>query len=152
MAFEVTAYRMAIFFFILLIGFVAGRADIIKNDYMPQLAQLITKVLLPVLTFYNTVAYTTCDDIIANWFVLVLSLVFYVVLAVLLFALAKVMRLEGDRDKVFTFCFLFGNTGFVGIPLLVALFPETGMLYMMLFSLVDQAPLSTFRLNRTACP
>ena len=144
MAFEVTLHRMIIFFLILAVGFIAGRTGVIKKDYLPHLAQVITKILLPVLIFYGTITSATVQNIVENWVFIAFAIVFYVVVALILFALAKLMRLKGDRDKVFTFCFLFGNTGFVGIPLLVALFPEGGMLYMMLFSIVDQIVFWTF--------
>ena len=144
MAFEVTLHRMIIFFLILAVGFIAGRTGVIKKDYLPHFAQIITKILLPVLIFYGTVTSATKQNIVENWTFIAFGAIFYVAVALILFALAKVMRLKGDRDKVFTFCFLFGNTGFVGIPLLVALFPEGGMLYMMLFSLIDQAVFWTF--------
>ena len=139
MAFEVTLHRMIIFFIILAVGFIAGKTGVIKKDYLPNLAQIITKILLPVLIFYGTVSSATKENIVANWTIIVFALAFYVAVGLILFGLAKLMRLKGDRDKVFTFCFLFGNTGFVGVPLLVALFPDAGMLYMMLFSIVDQA-------------
>ena len=144
MAVQVTLHQMVIFFLILMVGFIVGKTGLFKREQMGGLAQIITKVLLPVLIFYATVGSATPQSIAANWFIIAFGVVFYIVMALILFALAKLMRLKGDRDKVFTFCFLFGNTGFVGVPLLVALFPESGMLYMMLFSVVDQLVFWTF--------
>ena len=144
MAFQVTLHQMIIFFLILLVGFAVGKAGLFKREQMGGLAQIITKVLLPVLIFQGTTACATRENIAANWPIVAFAVAFYVVVAAVLFALAKLMHLKGDRDKVFTFCYLFGNTGFVGIPLLVALFPESGMLYMMLFSIIDQLVFWTF--------
>ena len=45
------------------------------------------------------------------------------------------MQLEHDYDKGFTFCFLFGNTLFVGMPLLVALSQELMVAMVVLMSL-----------------
>ena len=143
MAFEVTLHQMIIFFLILAVGFVAGKKGVIKQESMPHLTQIISKSLLPVLIFYGTIA-TTKEAIAENAIIVVFAIVFYVVVTVILFATAKIMRLKGDRDKIFTFCFMFGNTGCVGIPRLVALFPTAGMLYMMLFTIVDQAIFWTF--------
>ena len=144
MAFEVTLYRMLIFFFVLAVGFAAAKKGVISERFLPDLAKLITKVLLPVLIFYMTYMGTTRDAFVAGMPVLAFSVAFYLGLTVVLFALAKLMRLQGDCDKVFVFCFLFGNTGFVGTPLLAAIYPESGLLYMALFSIVDQALFWTF--------
>ncbi len=133
-----------IFFLVLLVGFVAGKAGIIKKEYLPNLAQIITKILLPVLFFHGAIQSVTVEKLVDNTVILIFAAVLYVVLAVVLFALAKIMRLKGDRDRVFTFCFMFGNTGFVGVPLLIALFPDTGLLYMILFTVVDQLVFWTF--------
>ena len=33
---------------------------------------------------------------------------------------------------------MFGNIGFMGIPIIAAIFPKQGMLYIALFTVVDQ--------------
>lgn len=144
MAFEITFERMVVFFLILCIGFSAGKLSIITRDYLPQLAKLITKVFLPVLLFWSTFHGTTWQMVMDNAGVILFSAIFYASITAVTFLIAKAMRIRPDRDRVFMFCFIFGNTGFVGMPLLSALFPDTGLLYMALFSIVDQAVFWTF--------
>ena len=142
--FEITLHRMIIFFLILLLGAFCGHKKIIAEEYLPSLQQLITKIFLPVVIFYGTYMGATRQDIIDNSPIIAFAAIFYVVVGAILFGTAKAMRLKGDYDKGFTFCFLFGNTLFVGMPLLVALFPEKGMLYLALFSIIDQLVFWTF--------
>lgn len=137
--FGITLHRMIIFFLILLLGAFCGKKGIISKEYLPNLQQLVTKVFLPVVIFYGTYKGATWQDVVDNAGVVLFAAVFYALLLLVLFGLAKLMRLQPDYDKGFTFCFLFGNTLFVGMPLLTALFPETGMLYLALFSIIDQA-------------
>lgn len=137
-AFEITAYQMGIFFVILLAGFILGKLGFFKQESMASFAGIITRVLLPALIIHNTVASTTRDMVFSNWPVVVFGFVFYAIMPVIMFGIAKLLRLPGDRDRVFTFCFTFGNTGFIGIPLLSALFPDYGLLFMALFSIADQ--------------
>lgn len=144
MIFQTTLETMIIFFLILAVGFLAGRIGIITRESMPNFAALITKILLPVLIFFATYEGVTADDVIANLPMLGLAAGFYAVITAITFALSKIMRLPHDKDRVFMFCFIFGNTGFVGIPLLSALFPDVGLLYMALFSVVDQLLFWTF--------
>lgn len=144
MAFEITLEGMIIFFLILSIGFAAGKLSIITRDYLPQFAKLITKIFLPVLLFWSTFHGTTWQMVEDNAGVILFSAIFYASITVVTFLIAKAMRIRPDRDRVFMFCFIFGNTGFVGMPLLSALFPDTGLLYMSLFSIVDQTVFWTF--------
>lgn len=45
------------------------------------------------------------------------SIVFHVVASLLMFVLARLLIPSQDKDRVFQFRFIFGNTGFMGIPL-----------------------------------
>lgn len=139
MAFQVTLHQMIVFFLVLAVGFAAGKARIIEKDYLPKLAKLITSVFLPVMIFTFTRNGSTRDALLANWPIVVFSLAWYVSITAIMYGLAKLMRLPHDRDRVFAFCFIFGNVGFVGTPLLAALYPENGLMYLGLFSLVDVA-------------
>lgn len=144
MIFAITLERMLVFFLILAVGFAAARLGVIGRDFLPGLAGLITKVLLPVMIFYSTCAGCTRQALFDNLAMVALAALFYATASLVLFLLARAMRLPHDKDRVFQFCFIFGNTGFVGIPLLAAVFPEAGLLYMMLFSVVDQAVFWTY--------
>lgn len=144
MIFELTLSHMIVFFLVFAVGFAAARARAIPQDALPHLAQLITKVLLPVMIFYSTYANCTRQTILENWQMVLLAALFYALISLVTFLLAKALRIPHDKDRVFQLCFIFGNTGFVGIPLLAAVFPDAGLVYMMMFSLVDQAVFWTY--------
>lgn len=144
MIFELTLSHMIVFFLVFAVGFAAARLSIVKEDQLPGLAQLITKILLPVMIFYSTYANCTRTTILENWQMVLLAALFYAVISLLMFLLAKALRIEHDKDRVFQLCFIFGNTGFVGVPLLAAVFPDAGLVYMMMFSIVDQAVFWTY--------
>ena len=139
MAFQVMLHQMIVFFLVLAVGFAAGKGRIIEKDYLPKFAKLITSVFLPVMIFAYTRSGSTRGALLANWPIVVFAFVWYAGITGIMYCLAKLMRLPHDRDRVFTFCFIFGNTGFVGTPLLAALYPEGGLMYMGLFALVDVA-------------
>lgn len=144
MIFELTLSHMIVFFLVFAVGFVAARLSVVKEDQLPGLAQLITKILLPVMIFYSTYANCTRATILKNWQMVLLAALFYALISLLMLLLAKALRIEHDKDRVFQLCFIFGNTGFVGVPLLAAVFPDAGLVYMMMFSIVDQAVFWTY--------
>ena len=106
---------------------------------MPKFARLITTVFLPVMIFAYTRSGSTREALLANWPIIVFGIVWYAAITAITYGLAKLMRLPHDRDRVFAFCFIFGNTGFIGTPLLAALYPQNGLMYAGLFGLVDVA-------------
>lgn len=139
MAFEVALSTMAMFFLILAVGFTAGKLGIITEDAMPRLASLCTKVLLPAQLFSSTFSNATREMILSNLPMIALAAAFYLIIFFVTLSISKAMRLPHDKDRVFQLCFMFGNTGFVGFPLLSAMFPEDGILFLSLFTIVDQA-------------
>ncbi|NMM97398.1 AEC family transporter [Bifidobacterium olomucense] len=58
--------------------------------------------------------------------------------------MAWLLRLHGSRSHIFQASLIFGNAGFIGIPLVMALFAHEGAIYVALMSLVDQALLWTY--------
>jgi len=138
MVFSVVLHQMGVFFLIVIVGMAASRLGVVKRDYLKELASLVSKVFLPALIFYMTYHGTTRQQVLDNVPMIALAAGFYVVVSAIMKALALLLKPKGDRQKVFRFAFIFGNTGFVGIPLLAALYPESGLLYMALFSIVDQ--------------
>lgn len=144
MIFQQTIEHMAVFFLVFGVGFAVARVGVVKEGHLPALAQVITKVLLPAMIFYSTYVNCTRQTIIDNWQMVLLAALFYAIVSLAMFALAKLMRIEHDKDRVFQLCFVFGNTGFVGIPLLAAVFPDAGLVYMMMFSIVDQLVFWTY--------
>ena len=138
MAFQTTLQTMALFFILLCVGFAAGKLHVIRKEFMGPFAQLITKIFLPVMIFYFTVTTVSLDMLVANLVLIPIAIAVYAVLALVSLAIAKLLRLPHDKDRVFQFAFIFGNTGFVGFPLLPAVFPGIGMVFMCLFNVVDQ--------------
>lgn len=144
MIFQVTLSHMFVFFLVFTTGFIIAKKSVIKEESLPALAQIITKVLLPCMIFYSTYANCARQTIIDNWEMVLLAAVFYALISLAMFVVAKFLRIEHDKDRVFQLCFIFGNTGFVGVPLLAAVFPDAGLVYMMMFSIVDQLVFWTY--------
>lgn len=82
---------MVVFFLVFTIGFATSRTKIIKRDLLPALAQIITKILLPSMIFYST--YTNCkrQTIIDNWEMVLLAALFYAVISLVMFLIAKAL-------------------------------------------------------------
>lgn len=134
----VIIHQIVIFFAVMLVGCLAGKFGIIRSEFLPELARIISKILLPALCFYVTYCGVTTKLIVENAIVIALTIAFYLFIAVSMRLLSKLLQLSRDKANIFQFAFMFGNTGFVGMPLLLAVFPEIGGIYLALFSIPDQ--------------
>lgn len=139
--------QMASFAAMLLVGLACARFRIVEPGALPSVITLASKVFLPALLFSVVSKSLTMELLEDHWVVLPITLALYGLLAALMHALARVLRLEGRRSIVFQMSFVFGNTGFIGLPLLVSVLPETGAANLALFMVVDQLLFWTFGLG-----
>ncbi|MDO5516134.1 MAG: AEC family transporter [Clostridium sp.] len=147
--FFIVLNQLISFLIMMLIGFSAGKLKIVNEEFLDGLSRLIMRIILPILIFTNAVIGATLQDLIQCYPVILLSIGMYIGLIIVFYLITKGMKLKGDRGRVYEASMIFGNAGFIGIPLLMAIFPERGALYIVLMSIVDQTFLWTYGVNLT---
>lgn len=117
--------QIIIFSILMAIGFIAARAGAINRDVLNALAKLIIKLILPalVLSVIADSGVTAKDFLISGRFALSVVLCFLILLSTGI-AVSKLCKLENKTAGVFVALSTFGNMGFIGIPLLRAIFHE----------------------------
>ncbi|WP_170115014.1 AEC family transporter [Bifidobacterium callitrichidarum] len=142
--FGVMVGQLVGFFIMLMVGYGCVRLRFYGKVALDGMCSLLLNVLIPVLVFSNAVDGTDRSHLAANWGVMLLTAVMYGLLILVFWTLARLLRLRGSRSHVFQASLIFGNAGFIGIPLIMALFPHEGAIYVALMSIVDQALLWTY--------
>ncbi|RSX57188.1 AEC family transporter [Bifidobacterium samirii] len=137
--FTVVVGQLVGFFIMLMIGYGCVRMRFYGKAALDGMCALLLNVLIPVLVFANAVDGATRAQLAANWGVMLLSAVMYLLLIILFRIVAWMLRLRGSHGRVFQATMIFGNAGFLGIPLIMALFPENGAIWVALMSIVDQS-------------
>ncbi len=148
--FHVVLEQIGIFIIYAVIGIIAVKTKVLDQKGLDVLSRFITKIALPLLIFMNTINGATRQQFIAALPVLLVTAAMYFLLYFLCIGLAKIFRLKGNRRNVYRACSMFGNIGFMGIPIIGALFPEHGLLYIALFTVIDQLLLWTVGVNLTS--
>ncbi len=147
--FGIVLNQVILFLVLMIIGYIAVRLRIVGEDFLDSLSRLIMKILLPLLVFSNAVSGTSRQQLFDGYPILLLSLGFYISIIIVCFLLAKILRLKGEKNKVFRAALIFGNAGFIGIPLITSVFPENGAIYIALMTIIDQSFMWTYGLALT---
>lgn len=63
---------------------------------------------------------------------------------------SEVFKLQESRVGIYRAMLLFGNIGFIGLPMISSVFPENGILYASVFMLIDQFMLWTLGVKLTS--
>jgi predicted permease len=125
------------FVFLIALGLLCSKFKVLDQTSLAGLSRLVLRVLMPFLIFTNTVTTATRQGLAESLIVLPISVLTYGLLWCVAALIVWLFHLRGNRAKVFRALTMFGNVGFVGIPLISALWPQNGMLYVALVSIVD---------------
>ncbi|TWH47746.1 AEC family transporter [Sporomusa sp. KB1] len=131
--------QLEIFTVIILIGIIGIKAKALNEKTLSDLSKLIMRLILPIMIFHKSINGATRTDMLFCFTEVVLSTIFmFGVLFFTGFVLKRMFSLSGNYGHVFHASTMFGNVGFIGIPLILGILPERGMLYMALFTIIDQ--------------
>ena len=142
--FGIVVGQLVGFLIMLMVGYGCVRLKLYGTVALNGMCAMLVNVLIPVLVFANAVDGATRADLVADWGVMLLTAVMYGLLALTFLLLAWALRLKAERGRIFQAALVFGNAGFLGIPLIMALFPGHGAIYVALMSIVDQSILWTY--------
>lgn len=132
------------------IGVIVVKCGVVDRQGLNLLSKLITKIILPLLIFSNTINGATKKEFLSSLPILIIAMVLYFILYWVALLMAKCMHLKGNRRNVYRACVMFGNCGFMGIPITMALFPQRGGMYIAIYSVIDQLVLWTIGSKLTA--
>lgn len=138
------------FMVIILIGIGCVKFKVLDQKGLPVISKLIIRVVLPIFILSNTISSATRDDLFSDAAIVPLGALVYVILIIAAFIMSRCLGLKADKRQIFEALFIFGNVGFIGIPLIVAILPEKGMVYVALFTIVDQIVLWTLGVELTS--
>lgn len=135
MGVETAFQQMVILFFGILVGFVARRAKIIDEAGSMVIVRLVMNVTLPLFIISSGL---TSGKIIGGSAMLGyfgLSLVSYLIAYLAGLALSRLPLYEKKDRRLCSFMTTFGNTGFMGLPVIGALFGSDAVFYATIFNL-----------------
>lgn len=136
--------QIGIFFILILTGVITVKTHILDERSLGSVSKLVMRVLLPAFIFINTAEGATRAGLRDSLLVIPIAIAMYALLWVLSTALVKVFHLTGNRERVFRAVVMFGNVGFMGIPLVTELYPTTALLYISLLTIIDQGLFWTY--------
>ena len=117
---------IATMFLLMACGFFARKKGIIDDVASKRLSSLIIKIGQPMMIVSAlTEAEFSYENLTDGLIIIGLGMVLHTVMGVMAFFLCKGFK-DLDERKITEFAMVFGNIGFLGIPVLGSLFPENG--------------------------
>ena len=123
---------------VVLIGVISARSGVLTIHSKDMLSKVIFNISLPLMLFTNFLKLDATPKLIINSFI-VLSVSGFVILFMLFAGWigTRIFGIKGREAAVFKAHSMFGNTIFLGFPLITALYGVEGLLYASMYQLVS---------------
>lgn len=136
--FLIALTQIGIFLILICVGILTVKIKIFDGHSLAAVSKLVMQISLPSYIFINAINSATRQSLLDSLMVVPIAIVLYVILIIVSALIERGFRLEGNRKRVFRASLIFGNIGFMGIPLVTALYPDCALLYVSIFTIVDQ--------------
>lgn len=131
--FNITLSQCLVLFVFIAIGYLMAKTKKIPENYSIGISNLLVYIFAPCLTF-GTLANNFKADVLGDKVVtLVSSLVLLLILALLAFIFAKLFSSNKNEYDIYVYSFMFPNSGYIGYPLVLAIFGEQTLFEFMIF-------------------
>ena len=137
--------NILVFIGLIALGYILVKTRIIKKEDTPPLSTMLVNVGLPALVFQNSLTMNIRGDASLNLFLLgAISLVYVLIFYFISKLVVKKFKTEGEKASA-SFCVLFSNSGFLGIPLAQAIFYDNHVIidYVIVINVINVVLLKT---------
>lgn len=147
--FGIVLSQIGVFLALICVGILAIKLRVLDEAALPGISNLVMKVALPCYIFIKAVTSATRQSLMDSLVIVPVGLMLYVVLVLVSRCVERAFGLKGNRERLYRASAVFGNIGFMGIPLVSAIYPDTAILYVSVFTIVDQLVFWTYGVTLT---
>lgn len=147
--FEILLQQIGLFVIYILAGVILVRTRVLNKETLEPISKFVIKMALPVMIFINIIDGVNKEILFGSWPILLIAAGFYVVMFLVSLWMTKFFHLGENRAGIYQAMMLFGNIGFMAVPVISNIFPENGILYVSVFMIFDQFMLWTLGVKLT---
>lgn len=136
--------QMVMIFILILTGFVLYKKKMISDSASKDLSALVVNVCSPglvIVSMFNDLSQIPRENVI---FVGIIGVVFYLFLIFFGYFFVWVLKVPEHLRNAYVLMTVFGNTGFIGIPVALAIIGPESMVYVIVFNFLFNLTIFTF--------
>lgn len=128
--------QMIQLFLVMALGYFLFKVKILDEEMNKRLTTLILSVTTPAMiigSVLNTTVTQSLNDVL---FVFLIGFMTYIVLPIIGFIIVKIMRVPKNQQGLYIFMTVFSNIGFMGFPVMKAIFGNSAVFYTAIFNMI----------------
>ena len=118
------------------VGYLLYKLKLMDQDFNKKLTRLLLNVTLPAMVLASVLEQPAQRDYSVVGKVLGLSVALYVLLPVVSYVFARLLGTPKAQRGIYTFMLTYGNVGFMGFPVVGAIYGSTGVFYAAIVNIV----------------
>lgn len=129
MSFQIVFLQITSLFLLIGVGYFLRKTEHLDQNETSGIAKILIDVILPAVlisSFQSNVNPKILGEMRNLFFYWIL---FYVTLILLSSLISRFFTLPKERKRILQFFLIFGNVGYMGLPVLDVIFPENGLLF-----------------------
>lgn len=128
--------RMLSLFLIMIVGYVMNKAKVIDEAANVRYTKLVLNITVPaqiITSFVSSRGVVPFGEVFSGFGLSIAVFALYFILAALFLA---ILRIPKEQKGTYAFMSLFSNVGFMGYPVITAVFGEEAMIYAVILNVV----------------
>ena len=136
--------KMLTLFLLMMVGYFFRKKDWINDSNSGLLSKIVINVANPAMMIAAGMdsETTLSNETLLGTFLM--AVIFYIVLVASAPLVARILRIPADRRGTYQFMYVFGNIGFMGMPLISSVFGSEYALLVALFNFVFNVLVYTY--------
>lgn len=128
--------QMLQMFLMIFLGYVLRKIGMMDQNFTSKLTNLVLNVAIPCLIINSVIGSEAERDLAAAGQVFVIAIAFYLLMPVLALLICKLVRLPRQQQGLYAFMTTFSNVGFMGFPLVNAIFGSDAVFYAAIYNII----------------
>lgn len=127
--------QMIQLFLVITLGYILNKLGIFDQTLNRKLTTLLLSVTTPAMILNSVLANENNASLSEVAMVFIVVIVVFTVLPILSYVLVKIMRIPKQQQGLYMFMTVFSNIGFMGFPVLQAIFGDASVFYAAIFNM-----------------
>jgi malate permease and related proteins len=145
MNFNLVVEQILVLFLIIFIGYIIRKKGFINEEINKGLSNILLDITLPALILFSITGTEIEKSVIFNVKVMViLSCLIYAFVIIFTNLFLKYSQIAVTKSTVFNALLVFGNVGFMGYPIIGAIYPSYGIFYAVISNIIFNIILYTY--------
>jgi predicted permease len=142
---NVVISQMLQLFLMLGIGYVSARTGVTNQKFGTQLSSFILSITIPCLMIASVATLPGDANKRDILLMFVIAILFYALMPFIAYCVARMLWVKKEEQKLYMYMTIWSNVGFMGFPVIAAIFGEGAIFYATIFNLIFN--LSNFSLG-----